>query len=65
MPRWLPRSDHLGTSLYDKLEHAVIPVYERDRLKLIEVMRHAIAPSGAFFNMQRMLQQYIARADFD
>jgi starch phosphorylase len=49
-------------SLYDKLEHAVAPHFYRERPKFIDVMRHAIALNGAFFNTQRMVQQYVLKA---
>lgn len=53
-----------AASLYDKLEQVIIPMFYRDRDRFIEVMRHAIALNGSFFNTQRMLQQYVLRAYF-
>jgi starch phosphorylase len=50
--------------LYDKLEHKVIPLFYGDRDRFIDVMRHAIALNGSFFNTQRMLQQYVLNAYF-
>lgn len=49
-------------ALYDKLERTILPLYYEDRERFIDVMRHAIALNGSFFNTQRMLQQYITRA---
>lgn len=49
-------------SLYDKLEHAVAPLFYANRPAFIEVMRHAIALNGSFFNTQRMVGQYSAKA---
>jgi starch phosphorylase len=49
-------------SLYDKLERAVAPLFYTNRPAFIEVMRHAIALNGSFFNTQRMVGQYSARA---
>ncbi len=49
-------------SLYDKLERVVLPLYYEDRDGFIDVMRHAIALNGSFFNTQRMLQQYVVKA---
>jgi starch phosphorylase len=49
-------------SLYDKLERAVAPLFYANRPAFIEVMRHAIALNGSFFNTQRMVGQYSARA---
>jgi starch phosphorylase len=51
-----------AASLYDKLECAVLPMFYADRPRFIDVMRHAIALNGSFFNTQRMLQQYAQKA---
>jgi glycogen phosphorylase len=51
-------------SLYEQLEHNVLPLFYRDRNRWLVVMRHAIALNGSFFNTQRMLQQYVLRAYF-
>ena len=53
-----------ANSLYDKLERVVIPLYYRDRDRFVEVMRYAIALNGSFFNTQRMVTQYVAKAYF-
>jgi glycogen phosphorylase len=50
--------------LYDKLEHVIVPMFQRDRDRYIEIMRHAIALNGSYFNTQRMLQQYVLNAYF-
>jgi starch phosphorylase len=49
-------------SLYDKLERVVAPLFSANRPAFIEVMRHAIALNASFFNTQRMIGQYSARA---
>jgi glycogen phosphorylase len=49
-------------SLYQKLEHVVLPMFYGNRDHFIDIMRHAIALNGSFFNTQRMLQQYVLRA---
>ena len=49
-------------SLYNKLESVILPMYYNDRGKFLEVMQHAIAINGSFFNTQRMVQQYITDA---
>src|SRR5499427_3030062 len=49
-------------SLYAKLESVILPLYYRERHKFLEVMQHAIAINGSFFNTQRMVQQYITDA---
>ncbi len=56
------RTAHDVASLYDQLEHVVLPLYYRERPRFIQVMRHAIALNGSFFNTQRMVQQYVAKA---
>ncbi len=53
-----------SSSLYDKLETVVVPLFYRDRDHFIDVMRHAIALNGSFFNTQRMVQQYVLKAYF-
>ena len=49
-------------SLYTKLEGVILPMFYNDRAKFLEVMQHAIAINGSFFNTQRMVQQYITDA---
>ena len=53
-----------ANSLYDKLDRVVLPLYYRDRDGFVEVMRNAIALNGSFFNTQRMVTQYVAKAYF-
>jgi len=50
--------------LYEKLEQVIVPLFYQDKERFIEVMRHAIAVNGSFFNTQRMLQQYVLNAYF-
>lgn len=57
------RSDD-AVSLYDKLEQIVMPLFYRNRDDYLDVMRHAIALNGSFFNAHRMLQQYVLKAYF-
>jgi glycogen phosphorylase len=54
-----------ASELYGVLEDTVLPLYHNNRQGFIEVMRHAIALNGSFFNTQRMLQQYVAKAYFE
>jgi starch phosphorylase len=58
------RTPHDAASLYDTLEHVVVPLYYNGRTRFIEVMRHAIALNGSFFNTQRMILQYVLKAYF-
>jgi starch phosphorylase len=53
-----------AASLYDKLENTVIPSFYRDRDRFLDVMLHAAALNGSFFNTQRMMQQYVLNAYF-
>ena len=48
--------------LYNKLEHAVLPLYYRNRSEWNALMGTTIAHNGSFFNTQRMLQQYLVNA---
>ena len=48
-----------AAELYRKLEEKVLPCFYKDRERFIEIMRHAIALNGAFFNTQRMVAQYL------
>jgi glycogen phosphorylase len=52
------------TSLYDKLEHVILPMFYTRPRAYAEIMRSAIAVNGSFFNTQRMLFQYRANAYF-
>ncbi len=55
-------SEAEASTLYDKLEREILPMFYGRRSRYNEVMRSAIALNGAFFNTQRMLQQYLANA---
>ena len=48
--------------LYGKLERLIVPMYYRDRRAFMRAMYGAIAINGAFFNTQRMVQQYVVKA---
>lgn len=49
-------------SLYDKLEHVVLPLYYQDRAGWIAVMKGAIAKNASFFNSHRMMRRYASDA---
>jgi starch phosphorylase len=53
-----------AASLYGKLEHVILPMFHADRDRYVEVMRHALALNGSFFNTERMLDQYVLKAYF-
>ncbi|QNN21788.1 alpha-glucan family phosphorylase [Planctomycetales bacterium ZRK34] len=48
--------------LYRKLERVIGPMYYSDRPGWIDVMRHAMALNGSFFNASRMVQEYALHA---
>jgi glycogen phosphorylase len=49
-------------SLYDKLEHQIIPMFYRAPEAYAHIMRSCIALNASFFNTHRMLSQYKANA---
>ena len=49
-------------SLYDKLEHAILPMYYGKPDDYTAIRRSAIALNGSFFNTQRMVLQYVRNA---
>jgi starch phosphorylase len=51
-----------AVSLYQKLEHVVLPLYHRDRNGWIAVMKGAIAKNAAYFNSHRMMRRYATEA---
>ena len=51
-------------SLYGKLDETILPLFYNDRPAFVEVMRHAIALNGSFFNTQRMMYEYVLKAYF-
>jgi glycogen phosphorylase len=61
-PNTLARNSRDAASLYLKLQEVVLPLYYNQRDRFIDVMRHAIAINGSFFNTQRMIQQYVVKA---
>jgi glycogen phosphorylase len=60
-----PRNDSEdAASLYQKLDEAILPLFNRNRRGYLDVMARTIALNGSFFNTQRMLLQYVANAYF-
>jgi starch phosphorylase len=53
-----------AASLYNKLEQVIIPLFYKERDRYIDVMLHAIAINGSFFNTHRMMHQYVLNAYF-
>ncbi|HVB37263.1 MAG TPA: alpha-glucan family phosphorylase [Vicinamibacterales bacterium] len=52
------------SSLYDKLEQVILPMFYQRSATFAGIMRSTIALNGSFFNTQRMLTQYRANAYF-
>lgn len=50
------------TSLYDKLEYLIVPMFYNRPFAYAIVRRSAIALNGSFFNAQRMVSQYLENA---
>ena len=51
-----------ASSLYDKLEQVIIPLFYGQRERFIEVMIYSIAINGSFFNTHRMIEEYVLHA---
>lgn len=51
-----------AAELYRKLREKVLPCFYKERERFVEIMRHTIALNGAFFNTQRMVDQYLHNA---
>ena len=51
-----------ASSLYDKLEGKVLPLFYSNRDGFMDVMRSTIALNGSFFTAQRMLEEYLIKA---
>jgi starch phosphorylase len=49
-------------SLYEQLEHAILPLYYGKPDAYAEIRRSAIALNGSFFHTQRMVLQYLRNA---
>jgi starch phosphorylase len=63
-PRNVPDGERDADDLYEQLERVVLPLYYARPDEYVDVMRHAIALTGSFFNAHRMLQQYLTLAYF-
>ncbi len=49
-------------NLYEKLESVILPLYYDNRPGYLDVMRHAVALNGSFFNTERMVSEYARQA---
>lgn len=50
------------SSLYNKLEHVILPMFYHKPESYAQIMRYAIALNSSFFNTQRMVSQYLNNA---
>jgi starch phosphorylase len=55
-------SDLEVSSLYNKIEQVILPLFYQDPESYAQVMRSAIAINGSFFNTQRVMFQYTRNA---
>jgi starch phosphorylase len=58
-------ADGHAASLYDKLEHTVLPLYDGDqgdRSGWLRVMKGAISKNASYFNSHRMMRRYATEA---
>lgn len=53
---------HEAESIYRKLGEAILPCFYEDPARWRRIMRSTIALNGAFFNAQRMLEEYRSNA---
>jgi starch phosphorylase len=51
-----------ANSLYDKLEHIILPLFYSQPQAYTEIRRSTIALNGSFFHTQRMVLQYLRNA---
>ena len=56
LPSW-PDSDEQSAD-----KQIILPLFQHERASYIEIMRHCISLNESFFNTQRMIHQYIAKA---
>jgi starch phosphorylase len=61
---WQPETDidREASSLYNKLEQVIVPMYYEQPDQFASIMRSAIALNGSYFNAQRMVTQYVQNA---
>lgn len=57
-------NDQDADYLYKQLAETIMPMYYNDRDAFVNVMRHAAALNGSYFNTSRMMQQYVLKAYF-
>lgn len=63
-PERLNKSNGEAEILYSKLENIIVPMFYHNHGHYIQVMRNAMAINGSFFNTERMINQYVAKAYF-
>jgi len=57
-----PEDSEHAAALYDRLADVILPLFYLEPTRYTEIMRHAIALNGSFFNTQRMVQQYAVKS---
>lgn len=53
-----------ASSMYDKLERDIVPLFYRNREGYAKVMRRCVALNGSYFTTERMMREYALRAYF-
>lgn len=51
-----------AVSLYDKLEHTVLPLWFQQQAQWCAVMKASVARNGSYFNSHRMIRRYASEA---
>jgi starch phosphorylase len=55
-------TDRHAASLYEKLEHTILPAFTTGGAAWTFIMKSAIARNGSYFNSHRMLRRYVSEA---
>jgi starch phosphorylase len=51
-----------ASSLYEKLENFILPLFYKQPEEFAKIMRSVIALNGSYYNAQRMVTQYLTNA---
>ena len=54
--------DQHALSLYDKLEHTILPAFQEGGSRWAGILKSTIARNGSYFNSHRMLRRYVSEA---
>ena len=48
-----------AASLYQKMENVILPMFYQETEAFLKIRRSAIAINGSYFNIHRMIRQYV------